>query len=91
MKFERYSLDKKTIYFTCYLRREEAINGTLIATVRPSFDYTRIYNTVATTTYLRNLRAQKKFEYIVWSVPDTEAVPVEEVVEEIVIPEVIVE
>ena len=59
--------------------------------MRPSFDYTRIYNTQAATTYLRNLKAAKKFEYIVWSVPDTEAVPVGEVEEKIVIPDVIVE
>ena len=36
----------------------------LVVEVRPEFDYTQVFVTNATTTFLFNMKAVKEFEYV---------------------------
>ena len=50
LNLTKYGDDSKTIFFTVHMKREETVNGTLVATVRPSYDNTKIYVTNVKTT-----------------------------------------
>ena len=66
------------INFKAFLPRNETVSGVMVAKVRPSFDYTRIYRTPVSTTYLITLYAIKEFEYIEWNVPALEITTLED-------------
>ena len=64
MTVDRFDFENMGINFTVYGEEDVILKGTIVVEVRADFDYTQIFLTDNSTTFLNNMKATKEFDYV---------------------------